>query len=94
MEQLVEVHRLYGGMALNIKNKEAEALANKLASITGESLTTAVKVALEERLERIQDPTLLERRLIKIAESCASRLGNAKNLDVNELLYDERGLPK
>jgi len=37
---------------LNIKNAEARTLASELATLTGESLTEAVTIALRERLER------------------------------------------
>jgi antitoxin VapB len=39
-------------MALSTDDPEADRLARALASSTGESLTTAVTVALRERLER------------------------------------------
>ncbi|WP_200382689.1 type II toxin-antitoxin system VapB family antitoxin [Thiococcus pfennigii] len=39
-------------MSLNIKSPEADALVAKLTRLTGESKTTAVIVALRERLER------------------------------------------
>jgi antitoxin VapB len=39
-------------MALNIKDKETEALVNELASLTGETKTGAVRRAVRERLER------------------------------------------
>jgi antitoxin VapB len=39
-------------MSLNIKNEETNRLAYELAKITGKSLTTAVTVALRQRLER------------------------------------------
>ena len=41
-------------MALNIKNPEAERLAAEVASVTGETRTRAVIVALQERLERLR----------------------------------------
>lgn len=40
-------------MALNIKDKETEKLAAEVAAITGESKTRAVKVALQERHQRL-----------------------------------------
>jgi antitoxin VapB len=40
-------------MALNIKDKEAEALAAEVASLTGESKTGAVREALRERRDRL-----------------------------------------
>lgn len=39
-------------MALNIKDKETEALVAELASLTGETKTGAVRQAVRERLER------------------------------------------
>jgi len=43
-------------MHLNIKNDEAHKLATELAGLTGESLTLAVTVALQERLAREPAP--------------------------------------
>jgi hypothetical protein len=40
-------------MAMNIKNLKVERLAEELAGLTGESKTTTVLRALEERRERI-----------------------------------------
>jgi antitoxin VapB len=45
-------------MALNIKDKETEALVAQIAALTGETKTGAVREAVRERLERV----LLERR--------------------------------
>ena len=41
-------------MGLNIKNDETCRLARELAQLTGESMTGAITVALQERLEREQ----------------------------------------
>ena len=41
-------------MALSIKTDEADKLARDLASLTGETMTQAVTVALRERLERVR----------------------------------------
>lgn len=41
-------------MALNIKDPETDRLARDLAAATGESITKAVAVALEERLLRVR----------------------------------------
>ncbi len=40
-------------MALNIKDPEAEHLAAEVAAMTGESKTRAVRVALQERRDRL-----------------------------------------
>jgi len=41
-------------MALNIKDPETEQLAAEIAAMTGESKTRAVKIALQERKERLK----------------------------------------
>ncbi|NJO56317.1 MAG: type II toxin-antitoxin system VapB family antitoxin [Rhodospirillales bacterium] len=41
-------------MALNIRNPEAERLAERVVALTGESKTTAVTLALSERLEHLE----------------------------------------
>jgi antitoxin VapB len=41
-------------MALSIKDPQTDRLARELADATGESLTTAVALALRERLERVR----------------------------------------
>lgn len=41
-------------MALNDKDKETEALVSKIASLTGETETEALRRAAAERLERLE----------------------------------------
>jgi len=40
-------------MGLNIKNEETHKLVRELAFLTGESMTTAIRVAVQERTERV-----------------------------------------
>lgn len=40
-------------MALNIKDPETERLAAEVAAVTGESKTRAIRVALQERKQRL-----------------------------------------
>ena len=85
-------------MSLNIKNEETCRLARELAQLTGETMTGAITVALEERLERERRERSVEERLRDmraIAARCASHLGDGPSAaDHGDLLYDERGLPK
>jgi antitoxin VapB len=84
-------------MSLNIKNKEAHRLAQQLANVTGESLTTAVTEALRERLERFRrNPREgMAERLMKIAKECGPRWKEPfRSMDHGDFLYDEKGLPK
>lgn len=83
-------------MPLNIKNERAHDLARQLAERTGESLTTAVVVALEERLMRTEPRKDKEARLAQINEILdrAARLPILDNRTPDEIIgYDENGLP-
>jgi antitoxin VapB len=84
-------------MSLNIKNEEAHQLAQQLAKITGESMTEAVTEALRERLKRVRGNRRagIAERLLAIGEDCAAHLKEPfKSMNPDELLYDEKGLPK
>jgi antitoxin VapB len=84
-------------MSLNIKNEDTNRLAHELAGLTGESLTTAVTVAVRERLERLQQNKrgALSDRLLKIGKDCAVHLQEPfLSIEYGDLLYDEKGLPK
>ena len=81
---------------LNIKGEEAYRLANELAALHGESLTSAVTRALRDALER-------ERRERDVAAKVADVLALAKEIKAHlepgttsdhSWLYDEHGLPK
>jgi antitoxin VapB len=83
-------------MALNIKDEAADCLVRELAAETGESITTAVTVAVRERLERIHGAVPRERRIRALGE-IAERSANRPVLDLRsaeELLgYGPDGLP-
>ena len=83
-------------MALSIKNKETERLARTLAKRTGESITDAVTVALQERLrrQRLREPAGLAAKLMEVSRHC-SALPDLDNRTAEEILgYDENGLPR
>ena len=85
-------------MSLNIKNPEAHKLAADIAKLTGETLTEAVTQALRERAERLKTKKFDQKKfdeLMRIADDMASRMTpEQKALNIDELLYDEMGLPK
>jgi antitoxin VapB len=84
-------------MSLNIKNEEAHSLARELAAITGESITGAVTESLRERLKRARRSSRagMAERLLKIGAESAARLPEEfKNMNPDDLLFDEKGLPK
>ena len=82
-------------MALNIKDAETDQLARRLASLTGESITVAVRTAVRERIERAQRTR--GKASVEELLAIARRIAEAPNLDDrsdDEILgYDERGLP-
>jgi antitoxin VapB len=85
-------------MSLNIKNEETHRLARELASVTGESMTVAVSEAIRERLERVRSKNSREglaEHLLRIGRDCAAHIKEPyKSMDVDELLYDKKGMPK
>jgi len=82
-------------MGMNIKNPVVERLARELASATGETMTSAIQHALEEKLERLQrdkDKEAQKRRVEEIIESFGP-VPEGVTSDHSDL-YDEWGLPK
>jgi antitoxin VapB len=51
-------------MALNIRDKETEALVAKIVELTGETETVAVRTAVRERLERLSAATKPEKAIM------------------------------
>ena len=84
-------------MALSVKDPEADRLAREVASRTGETLTTAIVVALRERLARLRGRPRrrpLRDELRAIAQRCAQLPTLDARSPDDILAYDERGLPR
>jgi antitoxin VapB len=88
-------------MGLNIKNAEAHRLVRELAELTGESMTAAITEAVRERLARLRAERSgddVEGRVARMLELAATIRQGAPTgyfeQDFDELLFDERGLPK
>ncbi len=85
-------------MALNIKDERADKLARRLADLTGETITSAVATALQERVARIEKRRSDERLLADVRAISARFRRHVDQpvsaVDHGELLYDEAGLPK
>lgn len=83
-------------MALNIRNRLAEELADAVAELTGETKTEAVRRALEDRLGRLRRERAgrtLADELDEIALHCAG-LPVKDGRSPEEILgYDDDGLP-
>jgi antitoxin VapB len=85
-------------MGLNIKNAETHRLIRELAELTGESMTTAVTVAVRDRLARVRtaEPgTGMAARLHEIGADMRARLpDDFLEGDPTDTLYDRHGLPR
>lgn len=83
-------------MSMNIKNEETYRRAQELARLTGETMTRAVDRAVSERLGRVRRARSrqgLAGRLLEIGRQCA-RLPVFDKRSLEEMLYDDKGLPK
>jgi len=91
-------------MSLNIKDQEAHNLVRQLAALKGTSLTSAVKLAVRNEIERekasqsgTQKPKKRSEVLQAFAREFVSRVKcpiDIHSWDIDKLLYDEHGLPK
>ncbi|MGB6746222.1 MAG: type II toxin-antitoxin system VapB family antitoxin [Terracidiphilus sp.] len=85
--------------SLNIKDEETHRLTKELAQLTGESLTSAVKTSVKERLERQEKASRTENRmewLRRITTETAAIMNDGRTSKelMDELYDDETGLPK
>jgi antitoxin VapB len=83
-------------MPLSIKNQKTEALAREVASLTGETMTEAIRVALQERRDRLRrshSGRSLADELMEIGRRCASYPTISDITDDEILGYDEFGAP-
>jgi antitoxin VapB len=87
-------------MSLSIKNPETYRLVKELADLTGESMTAAVTEAVRQKLDRIraehgEDVEGRVRRMVELAAEIRQAAPPGYfDQDFDELLYDDRGLPK
>jgi antitoxin VapB len=82
-------------MALNIKDIATDRLARRLATLTGESITVAIMLAVRERIDRegrIRGKASVE-ELLTIARRIAEAPNRDDRTDDEILGDDERGLP-
>ena len=83
-------------MALNIKDPTTDRLVRELVAATGESITTAVTIAVRERLDRVRGMAPAEIRkqaILRIADEVAA-MPVLDDRSPDEILgYDEDGLP-
>ena len=83
-------------MSLNIKNEETRWRVRELARLAGETMTQAVDRAVTERLDRLARASNRAQRvdrLLQIGRECAA-LPVLDERSPEDMLYDERGLPR
>ena len=83
-------------MGISIKDIETETLIRKLSIITGDSLTGVIKMAIAEKLERIEKHTQnkVDDELLEIVKK--ARRGRLKDTRTAEeiLGYNDKGFPE
>ena len=83
-------------MALSLKDRDTDRLAREVASLTGESLTDAIRKALAERLERERLRRGQSARLVDQLSALGHELAALPDLDhrsADEIVgYDETGM--
>jgi antitoxin VapB len=86
-------------MPLNIKDEQVHEQAKLLAALTGESITTAVREAIAERLSSVRrqqqtpEPARSAERLMALAKLCASQMQTNQHSSDHSDLYGADGLP-
>lgn len=83
-------------MTVLIRDAEADRLVRELAARTGETITQAVKVAAQERLDRLPPPSggrIDREKLEKLLATFRDRLVDDPRSDDEIIGYDENGLP-
>lgn len=84
-------------MAISLKDPETDRLARQVASLTGETLTEAIRTSLRERLRHEQlkrgEGPELAKALEEIARRCAALPVLDHRSDDEILGYDENGIP-
>lgn len=87
-------------MPLNIKDDDVHAQARRLASLTGVSITAAVRQAITAQLAQVEqqnrqaESPRTSEKLLDLARICADALKPAGLTSDHSDLYGEDGLPR
>lgn len=83
-------------MGLSIKNEETERLVRELARRKGVGVTTAIRLAVSNELEKTppkKDPEQIRKAIAEI-QARSKALGPMPSMkEMDDWLYDENGLP-
>ena len=82
------------GAQMNIKSDEAYALASEIAGRTGETLTQVVLEALRARQRELTKGERFKQAMAIARDMRARMSPELLALDIDDFLYDEKGLPK
>jgi antitoxin VapB len=83
-------------MPISIRNPKTETLAREVARETGESITEAITLALEERLQRVRGSRVaadLVSEVMEISHRCSSLPTLDMRTDEEILGYGSDGAP-
>lgn len=80
-------------MALNIKDPETDRLARELAGLTGESITVALRQAIEQRLAVLRQQRRPAQDLTEIIQRGRARATVDQRSEDEILGYGVDGLP-
>jgi hypothetical protein len=86
-------------MVVQLEAPETIDLLETLKQLTGESTETAVRNAIQERVDRLresEDEADREAEIDRLVDNLATYFRESKKpyIDIDELLYGEDGLPK
>lgn len=87
-------------MPLNIKDEEVHRKARRLAELTGQTITSAVREAVDERLRAVETEQRWQRKrrtpetLLAMAREVAALAKPGGHSSDHADLYDEDGLPR
>ena len=82
---------------MDIKDEEIERLAREVAERAGESLTETIRIALQERLQRLSGRQRAATQREKLYEILHRIDAMPRKIDLTEdeiLDYDEHGIPR
>jgi antitoxin VapB len=83
-------------MGLSIKNEETERLVRELARRKGVGVTTAIRLAVSNELEKTPEPKKSPEEILAFVREIQERWKAFPPIDMKEMddfLYDENGLP-
>jgi hypothetical protein len=81
-------------MGLNIKNPEVVGLIRDLARVRNIDMTEAIRQAVERELASERAGTQIRLRRMRAIEDRVAVLPDLDQRSLEEILYDENGLPK